>query len=180
MGRSVLTITTAHLKLGDTSATVAQPAGTAPDFACQVTNAAINSVPNMNTVPASFCAAASSAPGATGWELAITWLQDWDLIPATATVVGSLSEYAFRYDAQAKWFSLSLTAAAPPLVVGQCYIVAGAYGGEAGTPLTADAVWPLLAKPTLTVGVSAVPLLMEFGAEEQQTRSAKKGESVPA
>lgn len=178
MGRQVITITNAHLKIGDTATLT-----TSPDFACQVSSAAINAVPKLTTVPATFCAGESQSPGLTGWELVLTWLQDWDLVPASPTAVGSLSKYAFDNDAVMKFFSLSVSNAAAPLATGQCYVVAGSYGGEAGVPLTATATWPLLAKPGITAGVQAVPAMMEFNAEGQyveQQETVPTEESVPA
>jgi hypothetical protein len=151
MARTVIVITEAHLKIADSEAGLSA----APDFQCQVTSAAITAVPNTQEVPATFCEAASSVPAATGWQLDLAWLQDW-------TVASGLSEYAFDNDALPKWFSLSLSDAATPLVVGQAYVVAGAYGGDAGTPLAATATWPLLGKPTLTPTAAAVAAEDEF------------------
>lgn len=178
MGRSVLVVTNAHLKLADDSAGLA----TAPDFACQVSSAAINAVPNSQTVPATFCAAESSVPGQTGWEMALSWLQDWDVIPATGSAVGSLSQYAFNNDAALKAFSLSLTSTGPPIATGSCYIVSGSFGGDAGTPLLASATWPLAAKPTVSAGTKPVPAMMEFGVEGQSVEGEEQPveETVPA
>jgi hypothetical protein len=145
MSRTVITIVNAHLILADDELGLA----TGDDFQCQVSSAAVNAVANTQTVPATFCEAESSAPSATGWELALTWLQDW-------TIAGGLSEYAFNNDTQLKWFSLSLDDTTAPLVTGQCYVVAGAYGGDAGVPLTATATWPLGGKPTLTPGTGTM------------------------
>src|SRR5262245_50430884 len=94
---TVIMITNAKLMLGDTAGDVNPPGtGTGKAFECQVTSAAINANPNLQTVPATFCAPESQAPAATGWELAVTWLQDW-----TASAAGpapSLSQYAFTND----------------------------------------------------------------------------------
>lgn len=140
---TVIIITDAHLLLGDTAADVVPGTGTGDAFECQLTQASINANPNLQTVPATFCNAESQAPAATGFELAITWLQDW-------TVADGLSFYAFTNDTLEKYFSLTLNDSTTPVATGQVRIVAGAYGGEAATPLTADAVWPCVAKPTIT------------------------------
>lgn len=140
---TVIVITNAHLMLGDTAADVVPGTGTGGAFECQVTSAAINATPNLQTVPATFCAGESQAPGASGWELALTWLQDW-------TVADGLSFYAFANDTLSKFFSLTLDDSTAPVCTGEVYIVAGSYGGDAATPLVATQTWPLLAKPDIT------------------------------
>src|SRR5262245_1287439 len=95
---TVIIITDATLKLGD-SETEVGTGGTGVGFECQTTSAAINATPNLQTVPATFCSPASQAPAATGFELAVTWLQDW------TAPGGGLSKYAFDNDTLTKWFS---------------------------------------------------------------------------
>lgn len=149
---TVIVITNAQLLLGDTSADVIPPTGTGSgeNFSCQVTDAAINATPNLQKVPATFCVAESQVPAATGYELAITWLQDW------TAAAGGLSMYAFDNDTLAKYFSLCLVGTADPIASGQVRIVAGAFGGTAATPLTAQAVWPVIGKPTISASALAV------------------------
>ena len=144
---TVITITNGKLTLADTQADLV--AG-GESFECQVTEASINATPNLQTVPATFCEPESQAPAATGYELAITWLQDWTL------AAGGLSMYAFENDTKTKWFSLTLEGANDPVATGQVRLVAGSFGGPAGTPLTATATWPLAGKPNITPG-TAVP-----------------------
>lgn len=141
MASVVIVITNAHLKLADTEAGLT----TGEDYQCQVVEAAINANPNLQTVPATFCGGETQVPGATGFELALTWLQDW------TDSGGGLSGYAYTNDAEEKWFSLSLNDSVTPLATGQIRIVAGAFGGAAGTPLQTSATWPCMAKPTIAV-----------------------------
>jgi hypothetical protein len=136
---TVIVIANATLKLGDDD-TLA----TSEDFSCQVSSAAINSTPNLQSVPATFCAAASQAPAATGYELAITWLQDW------TAPGGGLSFYAYENDTLTKYFSLTLNDQTEPIATGQVRIVAGSFGGDAATPLTSAVVWPCVGKPVIT------------------------------
>jgi hypothetical protein len=138
---TVIVITDAILKLSDDEAGLTTGTTT---YECQVTSAAINATPNLQQVPATFCAPASQVPAATGYELAVTWLQDW------TAPGGGLSMYAFDNDTLTKWFSLSLSPTDPPLAKGQLRMVAGSYGGDAGTPLTATQTWPLVNKPDIT------------------------------
>jgi hypothetical protein len=158
---TVIIIKDAVLKLGATAADVGE-AGTGTSFECQTTSAAINATPNLQTVPATFCAPASQAPAATGFELAITWLQDW------TAPGGGLSKWAFDHDTEAMYFSLSLDPTTPPLATGQVRIVAGAYGGDAGVPLTTTATWPCPVKPTIDAPPAGAGLAAEpEGAEAE-------------
>jgi hypothetical protein len=141
---TVIVITNGTLTLADTQAELAAGGF---GFECQVSEAAINATPNLQTVPATFCEPESQSPAATGYELAITWLQDWT-VPG-----GGLSNYAFVNDATTKWFQLTLEGATAPIAEGQVRLVAGSFGGAAGTPLTATATWPLASKPAITVPV---------------------------
>jgi hypothetical protein len=139
---TVITITDGVVTFADTEGDLATGLG----FECQVTEASINATPNLQTVPATWCAPESQAPAATGFELAITWLQDW------TAPGGGLSMYAFENDTETKFFSLKLDKDDTETVAtGQVRLVAGSYGGAAGTPLTATATWPLAAKPAITV-----------------------------
>jgi hypothetical protein len=139
---TVITITDGVVKFADDEAGLT----TGEAFECQVTEASINATPNLQTVPATWCAPESQAPAATGFELAITWLQDW------TAPDGGLSMWAFTNDTNTKWFSMQLDKDdASTVATGQVRVVAGSYGGAAGTPLTATATWPLAAKPTITV-----------------------------
>jgi hypothetical protein len=141
---TVITITDGLVKFADDEAGLT----TGEAFECQVTEASINATPNLQTVPATWCAPESQAPAATGYELAITWLQDW------TAPGGGLSMYAFENDTNTKWFSMQLDKDDETTVAtGTVRVVAGSYGGAAGTPLTATATWPLAAKPTITVPV---------------------------
>jgi|tagenome__1003787_1003787.scaffolds.fasta_scaffold20988523_4 hypothetical protein len=155
---TVIVITNAHLLLGDTAADVVPGTGTGDAFECQVSSAAINANANLQTVPATFCAAESQAPAATGWELALTWLQDW-------TDPAGLSFFAFTNDTLSKYFSLTLDDSTTPVATGQVRIVAGAYGGDAATPLTATQTWPLVAKPDITPPALAAAAAVETPAE---------------
>lgn len=149
---TVIVVTNGVLLLADDAAGIA----TGEAFECQVSSAAINATPNLQQVPATFCAPASQVPAATGYELAITWLQDW------TAVGGGLSMYAFTNDTLTKFFSLSLNDQTEPLATGSVRVVAGAYGGDAGVPLTAQTVWPLVNKPTITA-----PITMAAAAAQQ-------------
>jgi len=158
---TVIVVTNGTLLLADDEAGLA----TGEAFCQQVSSAAINATPNLQQVPATFCSPASQAPAATGFELAVTWLQDW------TAPGGGLSMYAYANDTLSKWFSLTLDGATEPIATGQVRIVAGSYGGDAGTPLTATQTWPCVAKPDITVP-AASPLTAQTAAADEQPSDA--------
>jgi hypothetical protein len=140
------------------------------DFKCQVNSAAINAVPKLQTVPATFCAAETQVPAATGWQLVLTFLQDWG-------ATNSLSQYLFDNDATQKWFQMTpndVTLDSVPGAKGQCWVVAGAYLGAAGAPVNAASTMPIAAKPT----IAGVGLLMASEATNGATNGATS--DVPA
>jgi len=150
-GPVVLNVKQANVVFADTQAGLAS--GT--DYTCQVTSAQIKANPKLQTVAATFCAAESQSPAASGWQLDLTWLQDW----GAPTVVGppptgSLSQYMFDNDAELKWFKIVPTDPAAPGAEGQCYVVAGEYLGAAGAPLTATATCPCPVKPTIAATIT--------------------------
>ena len=142
MAQTVIVITNAHVKF---AAVEADLTTTAPDYQCQVVEAAINANPNLQTVPATFCSGETQVPGQTGFELALNWLQDW-----TADG-GGLSFFAYTNDAAEMFFSLTLDTGTEPIATGVCRVVAGAFGGAAGTPLQTSATWPIIGKPEIIV-----------------------------
>ena len=79
--------------------------------------------------------------------------------------------YAYANDTLSKWFSLTLDGATEPIATGQVRIVAGSYGGDAGTPLTATQTWPCVAKPDITVP-AASPLTAQTAAADEQPSDA--------
>jgi hypothetical protein len=143
---SVIVVTDGSLTLAD------DPAGllTGDSYECQVTTCAIGATPNLQTVPATWCAPETQVPAATGYELTVEWLQDW------RDPAGGLSGYAYTNDTLEKAFELKLDKDdTTPVATGLVRIVAGGYGGAAGVPLAATAVWPIQGKPTITMPAAA-------------------------
>src|SRR5262245_57287849 len=95
---TVIVVTNGSRKLADDAAGLA----TGDAYECQVTSAAITSSPNLQTVPATFCAPETQTPAATGYTLDVSWLQDW------TAPGGGLSFYAYEHDTEEKWFELKL------------------------------------------------------------------------
>jgi hypothetical protein len=132
---TVLKIDNAQVKFGD----VADPIvpGALTDYGCQVTQAQITATSNTTTttVPATFCQAASEStvPVASTFALVLDWLQDW-------TLAQGLSAFMFKHDASKKAFALYLNDATDPSATGVVTVVAGAYAGTPGEPLTAGPV----------------------------------------
>lgn len=145
MPRVVMTHTQPTLKIADTQAGLST--GTA--FECQVTSAVVKAQPKMSTIPATGCAGESQAPGATGYQLELAWLQDW-----SAGDAASLSSYAMTNDGLAKWVEFVPDRTDPTTKFEfNCFVVAGDIGGTfgAGDPGVSSSVWPLLNKPTPTI-----------------------------
>ena len=169
MPRTVVTLNTPKFKLADTQAGLT--AGTA--YECQLTQAVITASPNFQTVPATGCAPASQSPGATSWALDMAWLQDW------TAPSGGLSGYALTNDAKPKWFELTLDVVGSPTTkaTGQCYVVAGSFGGTFGdgTAANTTATWPLLDKPVVTT-----PALMMVEGMEAEGQTAEEPQPQPA
>lgn len=119
------------------------------EFTCQITAGALNASPNVSdeTIPATWCEPESTVPsvGATSYELALTFLQDPD-------VVQGLSRWLFEHDTERAWFYMGLDGDNPPKAVGQIRVVAGAIGGEARVALTADVTLPVDGKPIVCFG----------------------------
>lgn len=157
MSQTVMVIKDCSVKF---AAVEADLATTAPDFTCQVTSLAITANPNLQTVPATFCQAESQAPAATGWQMDLTWLQDWSV------ATNGMSEFMFDNDAVKMFFEVTPNDPEAVGMTGECWIVAGNYLGDAGTPLTASATFPLLAKPT------KVPVAGGLTARESESVSA--------
>lgn len=139
MPRNVIVITNATVELGPTAA--------ATVFTCQVSQAALTPTANTVDVPATFCAPASQAAAASSWALDLVLLQDWG-------DVASASMFLFDNDAQVVDFKVDGIgiSGSPMQATGQCTVVAGAFGGEAGIPLEATVSLPILGKPVIAAG----------------------------
>ena len=146
MARNVITLNNPVVTFADTEAGLT----TGEPFQCQLTSAILTPVPVYQTIPSTGCAGASQSPGLTGWQLDVTWLQDWGSDP-------SLSQYAFDNDGLRKWYSLTLDSIGLPdtVATGEAYVAAGAYGGTFGdgSAAVATATWPCLAKPVISTPV---------------------------
>jgi hypothetical protein len=136
---TILNIKQASMKFADTQAGLTS----APDFTCQITSASVKAVPKLQTVAPTFCGPETQSPAASGWQLDLTWLQDWGATPS------GMSQYMYDNDTALKWFTIIPVDPAAPSASGQCYVVAGDYLGAAGVPLLATAVCPVPVKPTL-------------------------------
>jgi hypothetical protein len=150
MARTVIVLNNPIVKLADTE--VGLTSGTA--FECQITSAALTASPNYQTIPPTGCAPQSQSPGKTSWSFDVAWLQDW-----TAPSASSLSQYALANDGQPKWFEFTADSVGAPTVkaTGQCYVVAGSYGGTFGdgSAATSQASWPCLDTPDIVGAVTA-------------------------
>jgi len=153
MPRSTIVIDNAILKLG--------PTATAVDFSCQVNSAALTPTPNSVDVPATFCVGKSTTAAPSSFALDLTYLQDWG-------DAASVSQYLYDNDGQQGVdFEMSgiATTGNTVTVTGVCTIVAGDYGGEAGTPLQATVSLPCDGKPTITATAGLAARSGDSGGE---------------
>lgn len=133
---TVITIIAGRLAVGllDTALTA---------FDCQVVSAAVTANPNLQTVPATFCAPESQAPAATGFQLDLNFLQDW-------TNPDGVCWFSMDNDTAEVFWELSLDTAdatGEAIMHGKARVVAVGFGGDAGTPLQSSSTWPILGKP---------------------------------
>lgn len=144
MPRHVITIDNATVEFG--------PTGTAVDFSCQVNSAALTPTANNVDVPATFCTGASQTAAPSSFALDLTFLQDWG-------EVGSVSQYLYDHDAESgvefHVEGINTATGTPIACDGTCTIVAGQYGGEAGTPLQATVSLPCDGKPVIGPATAA-------------------------
>lgn len=119
------------------------------DFSCQVTSGAINASPNTSnkTTPATFCdpEVTTTQVGVTSYTLDTTILQD-------PNVRAGISRFLFEHDTKLAYFYLGLDNENPPKSIGRVRIIAGSFGGDARTDLTATLSLPLESKPDIEFG----------------------------
>lgn len=142
------------------SPTVPAAAADLVEYDCQVVSAKLTPQPKLNTVAATFCSAETQAPGATGFQLDLTILQDWALDAAAFSV------FAMTHDTEVVYWELALDTGTTPIpdslvMHGEAYCVASGFGGDAGVPLDDTIVWPVIGKPVQ----GAWPVTMSASAE---------------
>src|SRR4029077_6058050 len=92
------------------------------EVSCQITAATIKAAADMKTLT-SMCGK-STVPGVTAFTLEVAAAQDW--------AVGGISTYLMDNDGTLGDFVPPPSAAAAPSAAGQCWIVPGDFGGQAG------------------------------------------------
>lgn len=119
------------------------------NFSCQVTSGAINASPNTSpkTTPATFCEpeVTTTQVGVTSYTLDSTILQD-------PHVKAGISRFLFENDTKLAYFYLGLSNEHPPKAIGQVRVIAGSFGGDARTDLTATLALPVEVKPDIEFG----------------------------
>lgn len=113
-----------------------------------------------------------SALGKTTYALHVVAVQKWDaagLATFLWTNDGALAD--FQYQAHGVLPGVTPSVDAPGMA-GQCRLVAGNYGGEAGTYAELDVTMPCAAKPTLVA--AAFPALAEDEAEAEAAEGKRK------
>jgi hypothetical protein len=133
MSKTAIVVRNAVITLGPTTGGVS--------CECQITQASVNSTPNMITIPATGCEGQTQQPGKSSYDVQLQGLQDWDQL-------SSISQFLWDNAGTLVPFSIALdTAADMPVATGECWIVEGAYGGDFAAPLTFHVTLPCDTKP---------------------------------
>lgn len=134
--------------------------GPGGDFSCATTSGALNASPNTTdlTTPPTFCEPESTVTsvGTTSYELAVSFLQDPDLI-------NGFNRFLFEHDTKLAYFLLGLDGVNPPKVIGRVRLIAGTIGGDARVDLTADLTLPVEQKPDIMFGDATTSEVVEGG-----------------
>jgi|CXWL01.1.fsa_nt_gi hypothetical protein len=108
----------------------------------QVTGFKLTPSANLADIPATFGAAAGQSAAASSWNLELSLLQDW------GNGATSVSKYLFDNDGVLVWFRHDPAGATEDSFEGQCYAVAGGFGGDADENWVDDLTLPCPVKPT--------------------------------
>ena len=79
------------------------------------------------------------------------------------------ARFLFEHDTELAYFFLGLDNEAPPKAIGQCRVVAGSFGGDARTDLTATLSLPVERKPDIEFGDATTSVIIEGGGEVTST-----------
>lgn len=121
------------------------------DASCQITTVTLVATSSVTTAPGTLCEPSEvDVPNPSKFALELTYNQD-------NTIDDGLSAFLWDNDAKQGTFEIK-TAAGNPSVTGDCYFVAGNYGGEAGKPMTDTKTLPVIGKPDRVFGTAVVPL----------------------
>ena len=129
--------------------------GTAPtlvEFACQVTNWALEPAPNTKTRAGTYCDAPVDVPGRSSWKLSFDFLQDWG-------AAESLSEFTNDNDGVLVDFEFFPTLTGVPKASGRVWVTATAYGGAPGEDWASTGEWSVDGAPTFA------PQVVTFDAD---------------
>ena len=134
--------------------------GTGIDFSCQVNSGAINASPNTTprTTAATFCEpeVTTTSVGVTSYTLDATILQD-------PHIAAGISRFLFEHDTKLSYFYLGLDEENPPKAIGKVRVIAGSFGGDARTDLTATLSLPIETKPDIEFGDATTSVVVEGG-----------------
>jgi hypothetical protein len=109
----------------------------------QITSFKVTPKPNLSSTPGTFGAPPVDVPGATSFNLTVTYLQDWGLD------ANAFAEFLFAHDGEEYWFRIDPADTNVKGMDGKCFLVAGGYGGGAGEVWTETVTFPCSVKPTV-------------------------------
>jgi hypothetical protein len=119
--------------------------GTAPgtDYGCQVTDMQILPVQNTTARPGTYCSPPTNVPGKSTWTMRFGYLQDW-------TDPAGLSQFLLANDATLQPFTFTPDIEDAPVVTGNVWVTAGAYGGLPAESWVFTGTWSIEGVPTFT------------------------------
>jgi hypothetical protein len=109
----------------------------------QITSFKVAPKPNLNSAPGTFGAPPVDVPGQTSFNLVVSYLQDWGLD------ANAFAEFLHNHDGEEYWFRIDPADAGVKGMDGKCFIVAGGYGGDAGSNWVETVTFPCSTKPTI-------------------------------
>lgn len=112
-------------------------------FECVISNFVVSATAQSITIPATYCAAQSTAAQGSSFAVSMTYQQDWGDTP-------SLSELLWNNDGELLYFTFTPDEPEAGSVSGTCYAVAGDYGGEGQGLWVSTGDLPCPSKPTYT------------------------------
>jgi hypothetical protein len=134
------------LQFGKGTIKIGTTASPTDQFECQISNFTITPSANSIQIPGTYCQGPSIAAQSSTFSIALSYLSDWG-------ETDSLSQLLWDNDGLPLYFTFEPDAPGLPTADGQCYGVAGTFGGEGDGLWQTTSTLPCVSKPTLTPAV---------------------------
>ena len=119
------------------------------EVSCQTTTVRLVATSSVETTPGVLCDPSEvDVPLPSKYTVEITYNQDNEQ-------AAGISQFLWEHDAEQGTFTIT-NGPTDPSVSGECYFVAGDFGGDAGKPMTDSKVLNVIGKPDRTFGTGVV------------------------